>query len=212
MEILKSRVLVTSAPFETLAEELRDSAQRAGARLIPILREGSFKVEDVELALEKAYLASEEPQVILLGGESFSDVVQNKLLKVIEEPPPNKSFILLFRSKASILPTIRSRLPITVLDRGASEVELELDLKNLEIASVYDFLQKHNRISAAEARPLVEAILKKALESGAYTLDEQALDTFRDAVRALDLGSPGSFVLTTVLLKLLAKRKRKKRR
>ncbi|ADV45908.1 DNA polymerase III, delta' subunit [Nitratifractor salsuginis] len=212
MDWLKSRVLVTSAPFESLAEEIGESVQRMGARLIPILREGSFKVEDVSLALEKAYLASEEPQVILLGGDSFSDVVQNKLLKVIEEPPPNKSFILLFRSKASVLPTIRSRLPITVMDRGRADVELELDVKNLEIASVYDFLQKHNRIGAAEARPLVEALLKKAIESGAYDLDERALDTFRDVVRALDVGSPGSFVLTTVLLKLLAKRKRRQKR
>lgn len=212
MDWLKSRVLVTSAPFESLEEELKESVQRAGARLIPILREGSFKVEDVSLALEKAYLASEEPQVILLGGDSFSEVVQNKLLKVIEEPPSKKSFLLVFRSKASVLPTIRSRLPVTVLDRGGAGVDPELDLKSLEIASVYDFLQKHRHIGTAEARPLVEALLKKALESGAYDLDERALDTFRDAVRALDMGSPGSFVLSTVLLKLLAKRKRRQKR
>jgi len=211
MESLQSQVLITSR-FDETAERLRQQAVEAGVRLIPILREGSFKVEDVELALEKAYLASEEEQVILLGGDTFSEVVQNKLLKVIEEPPPKKSFILLFRSKASVLPTIRSRLPIRVLDRESEEEPLQLDLANLEIGSVYEFLHRHNRIGAAEARKIVERLLKAALASGAYDLDERALDTFRDAVRALDMGSPGSFVLTAVLLKLLAKRRRKNQR
>ncbi len=211
METLQSQVLITSR-FEETAERLRHQAEEAGIRLIPILREGSFKVEDVELALEKAYLASEEEQVILLAGETFSEVVQNKLLKVIEEPPPKKSFILLFRSKASVLPTIRSRLPIRVLDREIEEEPLELDLANLEIGSVYEFLQRHNRIGATEARKIVERLLKEALASGAYDLDERVLDTFRDGVRALDRGSPGSFVLTAVLLKLLAKRRRKQRK
>jgi DNA polymerase-3 subunit delta' len=206
---LSSRILVTSR-FEERREALERESLQHGARLIPIIREGSFKVEDVALALEKAYLASEEHQVILLAGDQFSDVVQNKLLKVIEEPPPKKSFILLFRSKASILPTIRSRLPVTILDEGEERSALELDLASLELGSVYRFIQEHNRIGSDEARRIVEGLLKEALASGAYDLDERALDTFRDAVRALDMGSPVSFVLTAVLLKLLAKKKRKK--
>jgi len=206
---LSSRILVTSR-FEERREALERESLQHGARLIPIIREGSFKVEDVALALEKAYLASEEHQVILLAGDQFSDVVQNKLLKVIEEPPPKKSFVLLFRSKASILPTIRSRLPVTILDEGEERSALELDLASLELGSVYRFIQEHNRIGSDEARRIVEGLLKEALASGAYDLDERALDTFRDAVRALDMGSPVSFVLTAVLLKLLAKKKRKK--
>jgi DNA polymerase-3 subunit delta' len=209
MDVLASQILITSR-FEEQSRKLREEAEARGARLIPVIREGNFKVEDVALTLEKAYLASEEHQVILLAGDQFSEVVQNKLLKVIEEPPPKKSFILLFRSKASILPTIRSRLPIRILDETEETAELELDLGTLELGSVYDFLQAHNRIKSDEARRIVELLLKKALASGMYDLDERALDTFRDAVRALDMGSPVSFVLTAVLLKLLAKRKRKK--
>jgi len=206
---LSSRILVTSR-FEERREILERECAESGARLIPIIREKAFKVEDVALALEKAYLASEEHQVILLAGDQFGEVVQNKLLKVIEEPPPGKSFILLFRSKASILPTIRSRLPVTILDEGEEESSLELNLTNLELGSVYGFIQEHNRIGSAEARKIVERLLKEALASEAYELDSRALDTFRDAVRALDMGSPVSFVLTAVLLKLLAKKKKKK--
>ncbi len=209
MEQLQSRILISAASFESLYEELRASIQEAGARLIAILREGNFKVEDVALALQKAYLTSQEHEVILLGADRFSDVVQNKLLKVIEEPPPNKSFILIFRSKASVLPTIRSRLPIIHLDRDRAKVESGLDMSRLDIASVYEFLQKHKSLSADEARVLLEAIVKEALSSGEFVLDEHALDIFSKAIRTLNLGSPPSFVLNSVLLELLAKRKRR---
>jgi len=209
MDALASQILITSR-FEEQSRRLREEAEARGARLIPIIREGNFKVEDVVLTLEKAYLASEEHQVILLAGDQFSDVVQNKLLKVIEEPPPKKSFVLLFRSKAAILPTIRSRLPVTILDEAEEETTLDLDLGSLELGSVYAFLQNHSRIGADEARKIVERLLTEALSSGAYDLDERALDMFRDAVKALDMGSPVSFVLTAVFLKLLAKKRRKK--
>jgi DNA polymerase-3 subunit delta' len=209
MDPLSSQIIVTSR-FEEQRERLEAELRELGARLIPVIREGNFKVEDVSLVLEKAYLASEEHQVILLAGDQFSDVVQNKLLKVIEEPPPKKSFILLFRSKAAILPTIRSRLPIRILDEGEEAIPLELDLKRLDVEKVYDFVQSHSRLKSDEARRLVERMLKEALASGAYDLDERALDLFRDAVRALDMGSPVAFVLTAVLLKLLARRKRRR--
>jgi len=208
METLSSQILITSR-FDEQRERLEAEAAARGARLIPIVREGNFKVEDVALVLEKTYLASEEHQVILLAGDHFSEVVQNKLLKVIEEPPPKKSFILLFRSKAAILPTIRSRLPTRILDEESEEAPLELDLRNLEIRSLYDFVQSHSRLGADEARRLVERIVREAMASGAYRMDERSLDLFRDAVRALDMGSPSSFVLTAVLLKLLARKKKK---
>jgi DNA polymerase-3 subunit delta' len=209
MDPLESQILVTSR-FDEQRERLEAEIRERGARLIPVVREGNFKVEDVALVLEKAYLASEEHQVILLAGDQFSDVVQNKLLKVIEEPPPKKSFILLFRSKASILPTIRSRLPVRILDEGEAEIPLELDLRRLDVEKVYAFVQSHSRLKSDEARRLVERLLKEALASGAYDLDERALDLFRDAVRALNMGSPVAFVLTAVLLKLLARRKRRR--
>ncbi len=208
MDLQNSQIFVTSR-FEEQRERLEQECADAGLTLIPIVREGNFKVEDVALTLEKAYLASEEHQVILLAGDSFSEVVQNKLLKVIEEPPPKKSFIFLFRSKASILPTIRSRLPIRILDEGEAVEPLGLDLGSLDLKSVYDFLQEHSRIGNSEARSLVERLLKEALASGAYEFDGRAMDTFRDGVKALDRGSPSSFVLTAVLLKLLAKKRKK---
>jgi len=206
---LTSQVLISSDIAGTI-EKLR--AMRQDERFVEIIKldpkDDSFKVEDAKLAIEKAYMASEEITVIILAAKTFSPIVQNKLLKVIEEPPRNKEFILITASKATILPTIRSRLPIKVLSERIEEEVLGLDVAQLTLASVYDFVQSHKRTDAKAMKRIVERIGKEAMHSGRYNLDEKTLELLSNAFRALDVGSPPQFVLITLLLKLLAKKKR----
>jgi len=168
----------------------------------------SFRVSDAKVVLEKAYLASEEKTVIILAAVAFPPLIQNKLLKVIEEPPENKIFILLTESKSTILDTIKSRLPVSVLSESREEVPLDLDLKQLNLASVYEFTQKHKRTDSKSMIGLVERISKEAMVSQSYDLDTKTLTLFSNAYKALDMGSPALFVLNTLLLKLLARKKR----
>ena len=203
---LQSQIIITVRFEETIAT-LRQLALKE-EQFVTIVREGSFLVEDVKSAIEKAYLASQEKTIIVLAADQFGEVVQNRLLKVIEEPPPNKEFILLFPSKAMVLPTIRSRLPITVLSELSSVSALDLDMQGLDIRAVYDFVQAHARISAPKARELLEQIGTEAISTQRYDMDEKTLDMMRDAIKVLDRGSPPTFVLTGVLLKLLARKKR----
>ncbi len=207
---LYSRVIVTDAIEET-AEELERNAPE-GVRFVKIvkLQENgeNFKVEDAALAVEKAYLASEETVVIVLGATQFSVVVQNKLLKIIEEPPPNKIFILLTASKAGILPTIRSRLPVTIRNETKEAETLPFAIEKLDLQRVYDLVQEHKRSDAATIKTLLEHMVTSALHSDSYETDEKSLILFSDAYRALDSGSPPAFVLSGVLLKLLAKKRR----
>ncbi len=167
-----------------------------------------FLVEHAQKAIEKAYIASENLNYIILIAPKFSDVSQNRLLKVIEEPPRNKAFIIITESKSALLDTIQSRLPVTVLHDNSSEEQLSLDLENLNLATVYEFVQKHSRISAVECKVLVEKISLGAMKSQKYNLDELTLKLFSDCIKALDVGSPTTFVLNTLLLKLLAKKRR----
>jgi len=203
---LQSQVIITGDYTQTIAD-LRQLAKE-GEQFVVILREGGFLVEDVKLAIEKAYLASQEKTIIILAADHYSDIVQNRLLKVIEEPPPNKEFVLLFPAKAMLLPTIHSRLPVLVLEAKESALDLDLNLSSLDIRSVYDFVQHHSRVRAPEARKMVEQILSRALFSQQYNLDEKSLQLAHDAVKVLDRGSPPAFVLTALLLKLLARKKR----
>ena len=202
---LGSQVIITSNIPETV---LRLEALQQGERFVKIIKEDTFLVEDAKLAIEKAYMASEETTIIILAAKTFSPIVQNKLLKVIEEPPKNKEFILLTPSKSTILDTIKSRLPVSVLSEEKEVENLGLEMAQLSLAAIYEFIQAHKRTDAKSMKQLVERISKEAIKSGRYNLDEKTLILFSNAFLALDVGSPPQFVLTTLLLKLLA-RKRK---
>jgi len=203
---LDSQVIITTHVDDTIAK-LQNLAVD-GEKLVIIKQEGNFLVDDVKLAIEKAYMASKERTIIVLAADNFSAIVQNRLLKIIEEPPPQKEFILLFPSKATILPTIRSRLPITILDETVDTPKLGLDMMRLDIRAVYEFIQEHSRINASKAKELVEQIGKIAIQTQKYNLDNKTLNVMRDSIKALDRGSPPSFILTGLLLKLLARKKR----
>jgi len=202
---LISQVIITSDIEGTIAKL---EVSKTTERFVKIVKEDTFLVEDAKLAIEKAYMASEETTVIILAAKTFSPIVQNKLLKVIEEPPPKKEFIILTPSKATILDTIRSRLPIMILGEEREEEVLGLELGQLSLATVYEFIQTHKRTDAKAMKLLVERISKEAIRSQSYDLDEKTLTLFSNAFIALDVGSPPAFVLNTLLLKLLARKKR----
>ena len=167
-----------------------------------------FLVEHAQQAIAKAYVASEGLNYIILIAPKFSDIAQNRLLKVIEEPPKNKAFIIITESKSALLDTIQSRMPVTVLNDAPELEDFALDLANLNLSKVYEFIQANSRISSVECKVLVEKISLNAMKSEKYNLDESTLKVFSDCIKALDVGSPTTFVLNTLLLKLLAKKKR----
>jgi DNA polymerase-3 subunit delta' len=205
---LQSQVIIT-AQFDTTIEQLRSLAQDHERFEVILPEEGkAFSVKDAARAIEKAHIASYERTIVILAAEVFSEVVQNKLLKAIEEPPPETEFILMLPSKSTLLPTIRSRLPVTILDEVDERMELELDIERLDVRSVYAFVQEHKRVTGTQAKKFLEQISIMAIRSGRYDLDERTFNVLRDSRLALDKGSPASFVLIGMLLKLLARKKK----
>ncbi len=202
---LESGIIVTNEPQKTLESLL---SLKTDELFTIIETQGKeFLIEHATRAIEKAFVATDVNNYIILIAPRFSDISQNRLLKIIEEPPKNKYFILITESKSSILPTIKSRLPITVLHDNKNREIFKLDIDNLNLAKVYKFVQENNRLSSIECRVLVEEIAKIAIKSERYNLDESLLRVFSNSIRALEVGSPTSFILNTVLIKLLAKKR-----
>lgn len=206
---LSCGIIITHKPDEVLAslEALRSD------EIFTIIKSEDdkgnpkeFQVLHAKETIAKAFVASEVLNYIILVAPSFSEVVQNRLLKILEEPPKNKEFIIITESKSAILDTIKSRMPITVLHDAKLEELFTLDIANLNLAKVYDFIQENSRVSSVECKKIVEKISILSMKSGKYNLDEITLKIFSDSVKALDMGSPTSFVLNTVLLKLLAQK------
>lgn len=204
---LESQAVITSK-IETCIASLE--ALVTTERIIKIIEEEEFKLDNAKLVIEKAYIASEVLTVIVMGAKIFSPLAQNKLLKIIEEPPPNKAFVMITPNKATLLNTIRSRLPIVMLNDTIDKESLGLDVEKLTLEDVYQFLQRHQRTNAKEMTRIIERIATQAMQSNLYALDEKSLHLFSNAFIALDMGSPPPFVLGAVLLKLLTKKKEKR--
>ena len=84
----------------------------------------SLSVDTVKSVIADAYRMPEEADVsvyILLMGTRTSEAAQNKLLKVIEEPPESTVFILVCESAEQLLPTIRSRVQSFTLKPPSQE-------------------------------------------------------------------------------------------
>jgi len=205
----KSQIIITSNHQKAI-ELLKQKAPKGSSFELFIKDNENFLVSDANEVIASSYLASKEQIFLVLYANNFSDIVQNRLLKIIEEPPKNKEFIIITPSKSTLLPTILSRLPLVTLEDEKEQVALSLDVKNLNLESVYHFLQEHKRLKSAEAIVLLEAIIKEAIICESYNLDEKSLELFHKLRIALDVGSPSDFVLTTLLLKLLAKKKKRR--
>jgi len=200
---LISQVIITQYPQETI---LKLEKLVTNERVIKIVKEESFLVDDVKIAIEKAYLTSSVPVVIILSAKEFSKIIQNRLLKIIEEPPEGIIFILITHSKSTILPTIRSRIPIITLKETIQDEEFEIDMRALNLEIVYEFIKKYKRVNMQDAKVLVEKISIEAIKSNSFDLDFNTLKLFDNAYRVLNVGSSTQFVLMTLLIKLLAKK------
>lgn len=104
------RETIASNPFLSLEEWLRATGEENKQGVIPVA-ESELIVERLSL---KAYEGGRKILLIWMA-EKLNTEAANKLLKILEEPPPDTIFILLSEDPGSILPTIRSRTRIHTL-------------------------------------------------------------------------------------------------
>ncbi|MFB6257711.1 MAG: ATP-binding protein [Flavobacteriales bacterium] len=97
-------------PFISLEKWLRETGEENKQGVIPVA-ESERIVESLNL---KAYEGDKKLMLIWMA-EKLNPEAANKLLKILEEPPPDTIFILLSEDPSAILPTIRSRTRISPL-------------------------------------------------------------------------------------------------
>lgn len=82
----------------------------------------AFPVDAIRQIRSDAYIRpNEAPRkvFVLLGVQNMSEISQNALLKILEEPPENVLFILTTVSAAALLPTVRSRAQLFPVAGGS---------------------------------------------------------------------------------------------
>ncbi len=166
-----------------------------------------FLIAQSNITIKEAYIATNSTKYILLCGATFRKEAQNALLKVLEEPPSNIVFVIITTSKASLLPTIISRLPLKYLKTKIPTPLCELDILTLDLKQVYTFLKENQKISKQEAKEFIEALMIQ-INTKRVRLSQKELESFSTSIKLLELNSRPINVLTTTLLTLIHSKNR----
>ncbi len=178
------------------------------APIVKTFFEEEFKVEHAHAVIREAYIAEECTKVIMLGALSYNIFAQNALLKLLEEPPRNIVFILLSRSKNALLPTVRSRMQVEVIEAPRVHTALELDLSRLDLDTIFTFLKKHQNSSKDELKTLIQLLLTRSIAEAGIRLNERELSLFDTALELAELNTRAQNILSLLLLTLYEARMR----
>ncbi len=165
-----------------------------------IVIDEKFKLEHAKAVLSEAYISESQTKYIILGASDLTDIAQNSLLKLLEEPPRNIEFIIISPTKSNLLPTVRSRLPILKINNHHVVKELELNLARLDYKDVFGFLKEHARVKKEQAQELVQALFHRATVVDMLILTPLQLENFDKAYRLLNLNSRPQSVLAMLLM------------
>lgn len=120
-------------PFISLEQWLKETGEANKQGVIPVA-ESERILENLSL---KAYEGGKK-LILIWMAEKLNPDAANKLLKILEEPPPDSIFVLLAEDPSSILPTIRSRTRM-------------MSLRPLSDEDVAKNLQRWSELDAASA-------------------------------------------------------------
>jgi len=165
-----------------------------------VVTDESFKIEHAKAVLAESFISESQTKYIIIGSNDITDIAQNSLLKLLEEPPRNIEFIILSPTKSNLLPTVHSRLPILKHTNSHKISSLDLNLKKLDYKEVFSFLKEHSRVKKEDARDLVEALFHRATVIDMLILSEVQLNNFDKAYRLLTLNSRPQSVLAMLLM------------
>ncbi|MDH5464542.1 MAG: DNA polymerase III subunit delta' [Thiovulaceae bacterium] len=194
--------IVISQQVEEALEQLKIELQ---SHLVVSFYHDDFLIEHSKEVTKAAYIAESQTKYIIIAGLGFNSVVQNSLLKLLEEPPRNIRFILLIPAKSILLPTVLSRLPIFRRKESVEEVaEVGFSFINFDLAQLNQFVKKHERIGKRDAKNLVEAMLIQATKE-LGVLSFKQLEAFDRAYLLLELNSRPNTVFINILLLFLAR-------
>ena len=86
----KKSHIVISTNIEEEFEKIK--ASLAPSRVVGFITD-KFLIEDAKAVIAESYISESQTKYIILGSYEFTNISQNSLLKVLEEPPRNIEYI-----------------------------------------------------------------------------------------------------------------------
>jgi len=155
--ITEWREFIQQFPYNNVADWINFLKESPKTKIeTPINKQGNITVHECDDISHKLSLkAFESPyKILIMWMPEFLGKEGNKLLKLIEEPPPDTLFILVAEDESAILPTILSRTQlIKIPSLSNAEVEEAL-IKEYDLTP-----EKSARIAAISEGNFREALL-----------------------------------------------------
>lgn len=159
----------------------------------PFKEQNDFLVDDANEMIEEAYLAEDGGKWLIVKALQYRLEAQNRLLKLIEEPPSGVKFIFLVKNRSFLLPTIRSRLPITNSGGKKEQITWQHPNSSSDLAML---LKECENWDKNVAKDKLCAFLEHASKISSQNLN---LSNFDKAFELLSLNSRPSIVFAWLL-------------
>jgi DNA polymerase III subunit delta' len=165
-------------------------------------------VDDIDELVAESYLASDTLKSVVIKSVKYSSEVQNRLLKILEEPPKNIRFVILAKSGSALLPTIRSRMSQFFLESAKIEPKLRFDFANLTSQSVFDFLKSCDKLGRDDAKAILYTIFDDHIKYGDNLAKLNKDDTakFERAIQLLNLNTQPKVIFADIMLTFMLKK------
>lgn len=197
MSVLNRSYILISNEIEKEVKKIK--ADVTSHRVVEFI-EDNFKIENAKAVVSEAYVSETSLKYIILGANEFTSIAQNSLLKLLEEPPLNVEFIIISPTKSNLLPTVRSRLPIVQGNVIEDSVEFDISLSSIDYKDIFLFLKENRNMKKSEAKKMVEAIYKRAVEVDGVSLSLKQLDEFEQVYKLLELNARVQSVFSMLLM------------
>lgn len=135
----------------TLLTAVRPTKRQSSGSFAIDLEAGSIRGDDIRELYTITRSSFRTPHIVVIesNGQPFSHTAQNAFLKLLEQPPPNISFILAVHTIDELLPTIQSRCALLVLPPiTARQTE-----SHLETLAVTDSTIRARLLFMAQGKP-----------------------------------------------------------
>lgn len=155
--ITEWREFINQEPYGNIADWINFLKESPSAKIEnPINKQGNITVSECDDISHKLSLKSFESQykILIMWMPEFLGQSGNKLLKLIEEPPPNTLFIFVAEDESAILPTILSRTQLIKIPSL-----LNVDIENTLVDQFNISPEKAIQIAAVSEGNFREALL-----------------------------------------------------
>lgn len=201
---LDSKIII-SDDFESIKSEY---ASILKSEYLKIFEYESLLIDGAKEIISQAYIAENQPKVLLILANKYGIDPQNALLKILEEPPRNIVFVLVAPAKNIFLPTVRSRLSIDNRVKLIKSEPIGIDFTRLNLAYINNYvsaqsaLEKSDKLSKTQLLNLLKSIIIDAVKNGVKFNHEDYL-YFNKLYRITDLNAKAQTVLLPLLLLIM---------